>query len=104
MTERKIANRIENQSLQKAGGPLWTRTRDPSLIRTEDNTQSTSLSIGKLSDHIIAWYNEQKLKGITEITLYGYRQKVQSFLLYLSPTCVINVERDRIALIRGELA
>jgi hypothetical protein len=33
-TERKIANRIENQSLQKAGGPLWTRTRDPSLIRT----------------------------------------------------------------------
>jgi protein-arginine kinase activator protein McsA len=33
-TERKIANRIENQSLLKAGGPLWTRTRDPSLIRT----------------------------------------------------------------------
>jgi protein-arginine kinase activator protein McsA len=33
-TERKIANRIKNQSLQKAGGPLWTRTRDPSLIRT----------------------------------------------------------------------
>jgi protein-arginine kinase activator protein McsA len=33
-TERKIANRIENQSLQKVGGPLWTRTRDPSLIRT----------------------------------------------------------------------
>jgi hypothetical protein len=33
-TERKIANRIENQSVEKAGGPLWTRTRDPSLIRT----------------------------------------------------------------------
>ena len=33
-TERKIANRIDNQSLQKVGGPLWTRTRDPSLIRT----------------------------------------------------------------------
>jgi protein-arginine kinase activator protein McsA len=32
--ERKIANRIDNQSIEKAGGPLWTRTRDPSLIRT----------------------------------------------------------------------
>ena len=33
-TERKIANRIENQSDKKVGGPFWARTRDLSLIRT----------------------------------------------------------------------
>ena len=31
-TERKIANRIENQGAKNNGGPFWTRTRDLSLM------------------------------------------------------------------------
>ena len=33
-TERKITNRIDNQSYKNNGGPLWARTTDLSLIRT----------------------------------------------------------------------
>jgi protein-arginine kinase activator protein McsA len=32
--ERRITQRIESQSAKNSGGPFWTRTRDPSLIRT----------------------------------------------------------------------
>ncbi|HEY81670.1 MAG TPA: tyrosine-type recombinase/integrase [Dehalococcoidia bacterium] len=61
-----------NGGKQIKNGPFWTRTRDLSLIRSGEPV--------KLRNYIDAWYNEQKLKGLTEVTVYRYRQQVEALL------------------------
>jgi integrase/recombinase XerC len=68
LTERGVTKILSN----KNGGPLWSRTTDLSLIRSE--------VYENLSTYIDLWYREQKLKGIGDITLYGYRRKVEALL------------------------
>ena len=61
---------------QRHGGPFWTRTRDLSLIRNGLSAPNNA----QPRKYINAWYTEQQLRGIADITLYGYRQKVESLL------------------------
>jgi site-specific recombinase XerD len=81
-TEYVIIHRKENQSdksYKKAGGPLWTRTRDPSLIRIDESLTISSHDIN-LNNSLDAWYNEQLLKGITKSTADAHLGRIKALL------------------------
>jgi len=80
-TSRKsVETRAKDSSMpENSGGPLWARTTDLSLIRTGDYSNKSSTN-ANLCDYIDLWYSEQKLKGITDMTIHGYRQKVEALL------------------------
>ena len=80
-TSRKaVETRATDSSMpENSGGPLWARTTDLSLIRSGDYAKKISTH-ANLCDYIDLWYSEQKLKGIADITIYGYRRKVDALL------------------------
>ena len=78
-TERKGFNRKENESVKRDGGPFWTRTRDPSLIRIGESLPKSNHDITP-SNSLDAWYNEQLLKGITKSTVDTHLGRVQALL------------------------
>jgi hypothetical protein len=72
---RRIMRRIP----QKDSGPLWTRTTDPSLIRTP----FTAKKLYNKTDphtHIDDWYNELRLRGTTKLTIKNYIGRIRSLL------------------------
>ena len=71
---RKMADtRVSDNSMTgRSGGPLWSRTTDLSLIRNDASVN--------LLDYVGEWYSEQRLRGLVETTISGYRQKVEALL------------------------
>ena len=61
---------------KKNGGPFWVRTRDLSLIRND----GIPTSIKSVRNYIDLWQKEQELSEISNLTVYGYRQKIEALL------------------------
>jgi len=84
-TKRNATELLVGQGSEahKSGGPFWARTRDLSLIRNGASAlkrRKVPLNIGQPSEYVEAWYKEQQLKGIANLTLYCYRQKIDALL------------------------
>jgi len=77
--ERVITHRIGRRNAENIGGPLWTRTTDPSLIRTV-KTAKKRINRVNPGDYLNAWYNEQSLKGTTKTTIGAYLGRVKDLL------------------------
>ena len=80
-TSRKsVETRARDSSMhENSGGPLWSRTTDLSLIRSEVYAANIKTHVN-LRNYLDLWSSEQKLKGIVDTTIYGYRRKVEALL------------------------
>jgi site-specific recombinase XerD len=58
---------------------LWTRTTDPSLIRSVETAKKRTNRVNP-GDYFNAWCNEQGLKGTTKSTIGAYLGKVKDLL------------------------
>jgi len=77
---KSLETRARDSSMpENSGGPLWARTTDLSLIRSDVYAGKIITHID-LRNYIDLWSSEQKLKGITDITIYGYRRKIEALL------------------------
>ncbi len=61
------------------GGPLWTRTTDPSLIRSDGSTTKAQLT-NHLPIYLNVWQSELKYSGLSILTTSSYKQKVRDLL------------------------
>jgi len=84
--ERVVNNRQVQSIAKNNSGPFWTRTRDLSLIRIDNERKNVS-SGTPLPDYIDPWYNEQLLKGLTKSTADCHRSHINALLsVYPRPT------------------
>jgi hypothetical protein len=77
--ERNNSRRTMRSTAENGGGPLWTRTTDPSLIRSVETAKKRTNRVNP-ADYFNAWYNEQGLKGTTKPTIGAYLGRVKDLL------------------------